>query len=90
MNALDVLLLSFAISRSHLDRDPAVPPPGQRVVRLPRIDVGPLELRDFRRTAELMEAGYAAGRAAVEAERDRPVVVPGPRRRLLASSARTP
>ena len=90
MTALDVLLLSFAISRSHLDRDPAAPPPGQRVVRLPRIDVGPLELRDFRRTAELMEAGYAAGRAAVEAERDRPVVVPGPRRRLLAPAARQP
>ena len=67
MNALDVLLLSFAISRSHLDRD-VVLRPEQRVVRLPRIDVGPLELRDFSQTARLMELGYAAGREAVQAE----------------------
>jgi NTE family protein len=68
MNALDVLLLSFAISRSHLDRDAVVLRPEQRVVRLPRIDVGPLELRDFSQTARLIEAGYEAGREAVQAE----------------------
>jgi NTE family protein len=68
MNALDVLLLSFAISRSHLGRENAQPRPDQRVVRLPRIDIGPLELRDFSRTAQLIDAGYAAGRAAVQAE----------------------
>lgn len=68
MNALDVLLLSFAISRSHLDRDGVVLRPEQRVVRLPRIDVGPLELRDFSQTARLIDAGYEAGRAAVQAE----------------------
>jgi NTE family protein len=68
MNALDVLLLSFAISRSHLDRDGLVPRPEQRVVRLPRIDVGPLELRDFSQTSRLIDAGYAAGREAVQAE----------------------
>ena len=68
MNALDVLLLSFAISRSHLDRERESSRPTQRVVRLPRIEVGPLELRDFSQTARLMQAGYAAGRAAVQAE----------------------
>jgi hypothetical protein len=57
MNALDVLLLSFAISRSHLDRDASCCGPEQRVVRLPRIDVGPLELRDFSQTARLIDAG---------------------------------
>ncbi len=68
MNALDVLLLSFAISRSHLDRDSTVLRPEQRVVRLPRIDAGPLELRDFSQTARLIDLGYAAGREAVQAE----------------------
>ena len=78
MNALDVLLLSFAISRSHLDRDPVHPRPEQRVVRLPRVDVGPLELRDFSQTARLIEAGYAAGQAAVRAEAA--AALPRPRR----------
>lgn len=68
MNALDVLLLSFAISRSHLDRDRETDRPAQRVVRLPRIDVGPLELRDFSQTGRLIEAGYAAGLRAVQDE----------------------
>ena len=69
MNALDVLLMSFAISRSHLDREAGLSPrPAQRVVRLPRLDVGRLEMRDFSRTGELLEAGFAAGRTAVERE----------------------
>ena len=68
MNALDVLLLSFAISRSHLDRDGTLLRPEQRVVRLPRIDVGPLEMRDFSQTARLIDLGYEAGREAVQAE----------------------
>ena len=78
MNALDVLLLSFAISRSHLDRDPVQPRPEQRVVRLPRMDVGPLELRDFSQTERLIQAGYAAGLEAVQAEAA--TAVPRPRR----------
>lgn len=77
MNALDVLLLSFAISRSHLSGEGAASRPEQRVVRLPRLDVGPLELRDFTQTARLIDAGYAAGLAALEAEA---VAVPRPRR----------
>ena len=76
MSALDVLLMSFAISRSRLDRGDDEPPSGQRVVRLPRIDVGPHELRDFSRTAPLMQAGYAVGRETVRAELAR---VPAPR-----------
>jgi hypothetical protein len=78
MNALDVLLLSFAISRSHLDRDHTAARPEQRVVRLPRLDVGPIELRDFSQTERLIEAGYAAGLAAVRAEAAQDV--PKPRR----------
>lgn len=78
MNALDVLLMSFAISRSHLDRDPVTPGPQQRVVRLPRLDVGPLELRDFSQTRRLIEAGHAAGVEAVRAEAA--LAVPRPRR----------
>lgn len=68
MTALDVLLLSFAISRSHLDAEREVPRPQQRVVRLPRVEIGPIELRDFSQSARLIDAGYAAGRAAVQAE----------------------
>lgn len=67
-NALDVLLRSFAISRSHLDVESAARRPEQRVVRLPRVEAGSSDPRDFRQTARLMDAGYAAGRAAVEAE----------------------
>jgi len=71
MNALDVLLRSFAISRSHLDRATAVERPAQRVVRVPRVDVGRLEMRDFSQTGRLLEAGYAAGRQAVQEELSR-------------------
>jgi NTE family protein len=67
-NALDVLLRSFAISRSQLDVELAARRPEQRVVRLPRLQDGPADLRDFGQTARLLEAGYAAGRAAVETE----------------------
>ena len=83
MNALDVLLLSFAISRKHLDRDGETPRPEQRVVRLPRVDVGPLELRDFSKTDRLIEAGYAAGRQAVQDE----AVAVVPRARRAAREA---
>lgn len=76
MSALDVLLMSFAISRSRLDRGDEDPPTHQRVVRLPQLDVGGHELRDFSRTAPLMQAGYAVGRETVTAELGR---VPGAR-----------
>lgn len=78
MNALDVLLLSFAISRSHLDRGRETHRPEQRVVRLPRVDAGTIELRDFSHTGRLIDEGYAAGCAAVQAEAVG--AVPRPRR----------
>lgn len=78
MTALDVLLMSFAISRSHLPRGDEPAAARQRVVQLPRVDVGVHELRDFSRTPQLMQAGYAAAKEAVRAELAR---VPAPRRR---------
>lgn len=67
MSALDVLLLSFAITRGQLD-GPVVDRPGQRVVRLPRLDVGKHELRDFSHTPRLLQQGYAAMKETVRAE----------------------
>lgn len=78
MTALDVLLMSFAISRSHLPRGDDPGSPAQRVVHLPRVDVGAHELRDFTRTPQLMQAGYATAEQAVREELAR---VPAPRRR---------
>ena len=67
MTALDVLLLSFAISRSHLDRPAQLVRPGQQVVRLPKPAVGQMEMRDFSQTARLIDAGYEAGQQALSA-----------------------
>ena len=64
MSALDVLLMSFSISRMHLDRPLTALRPGQQVVRLPRPDVGRCEMRDFTQTSRLIDFGHAA---AVEA-----------------------
>ncbi|MEX2290714.1 MAG: patatin-like phospholipase family protein [Mycobacteriales bacterium] len=87
-NPLEVLLRAFAISRSSLDGGtPAGDPPGQRVVRLPRIHAGPVEMRDFRHTARLMQVGYAAGRVAVAGEA---AAVPAPRRPTGAGRRRQP
>jgi NTE family protein len=65
MTALDVLLESFAVSRSHLGRVEPVPGPGQRVLRLPSLRVGRHDLRDFSKTPMLIAAGREAGRALV-------------------------
>lgn len=65
MTALDVLLHSFAISRSLLDQQVAGPHADQQVVRLRRPDVGHLEMRDFSQTGRLMAAGYAVAREAL-------------------------
>lgn len=76
MTALDVLLLSFAISRSGLDlAHPA--PPGQRVARLPKLDLDKHELRDFSKTPMLVERGYAEMQALLATEL---AAVPLPRR----------
>jgi NTE family protein len=68
MSALDVLLESFAIARSHLGRREAVAGPGQRVVTLPPLRTGRLDLRDFSRTSSLLAAGREAGRSMIAAE----------------------
>jgi len=65
MTALDVLLQSFAISRSQLDRPVEGLRPDQQVIRLRRPDVGPIEMRDFTQTPRLMAAGYAVAREAL-------------------------
>ena len=76
MTALDVLLVSFAITRSKLDEN-STARPGQRVVRLPRLPVDKHELRDFSRTGELVDLGYRTMRPLVAAEL---ATVPRPRR----------
>lgn len=86
-NALEVLLRAFAISRSSLDGTPAGDRPGQRVVRLPRIEAGAIEMRDFRHTARLMQVGYAAGCVALAGEA---AAVPAPRRPTGAGPRRQP
>ena len=68
MSALDVLLESFAIARSHLGRRSPVAGPRQRVVTLPAMRTGRLDLRDFSRTSSLLAAGREAGRAMIAAE----------------------
>ena len=58
MTALDVLLLSFAISRSGLDTR-SEGRPGQRIVRMSKLDLDKHELRDFSKTPMLLQKGYA-------------------------------
>jgi NTE family protein len=65
MSALDVLLESFAISRSHLGRLAPVAAAGQRVAVLPALAIGRHDLRDFSKTPRLIAAGREAGRAMV-------------------------
>jgi NTE family protein len=69
MTAMDVLLESFAISRSHLGRQEPVAAPGQRVITLPPLRTGRHDLRDFSRTSALITAGREAGRTMVAEER---------------------
>ena len=70
MTAMDVLLESFAISRSHLGRREPVAEPGQRVVSLPPLRIGRHDLADFTKTAALLSAGREAARAMIAAERN--------------------
>jgi NTE family protein len=69
MTAMDVLVESFAIARSHLGRREAVAAPDQRVVSLPPLRTGRHDLADFSRTSALISAGREAGRAMIAAER---------------------
>jgi NTE family protein len=70
MTAVDVLVESFAIARSHLGRREPVSGPDQRVVSLPALRTGRHDLADFSRTSALLSAGREAGRAMVAAERN--------------------
>lgn len=70
MTAMDVLVESFAIARSHLGRREPVAEPGQRVVSLPALRTGRHDLADFSRTSALLSAGREAGRAMIAAERN--------------------
>ena len=75
MTALDVLLLSFAISRSGLDSR-TEGRPGQRIVRMAKLNLDKHELRDFSKTPLLLQKGYAEMKELVRAELAR---VPVPR-----------
>jgi predicted acylesterase/phospholipase RssA len=68
MSAMDVLLESFAISRSHLARRTPVVGAGQHVVALPALRLGRHDIRDFAKTELLLAAGREAGRAMIAAE----------------------
>ncbi len=68
LSAMDVLLESFAISRAHLVRREPALRGDQRVVPMPSLGVGRLDLRDFSRTPELMRRGLEAGRRMVAGE----------------------
>ena len=68
MNALDVLLTSFAISRYRLAQFEIPDPPVRPVIPMPRVELGEHELRDFSRTAELIAMGREAGTRMVQAE----------------------
>jgi NTE family protein len=69
MSAMDVLLESFAISRSHLGRRTPVAGAGQRVVTLPPLAIGRHDIRDFGKTERLLARGRELGRAMIAAER---------------------
>jgi len=61
MNALDVLLMSFAISRYRLAKLEFPEASVRPIIPMPRVETGHHEMRDFSRTAELIERGYEAG-----------------------------
>jgi len=69
MTAMDVLLESFAITRSHLGRRTPVAGAGQEVVNLPVLRMGRHDIRDFSKTELLLAAGREAGRAMIAEER---------------------
>jgi NTE family protein len=76
MSALDVLLLSFAISRQQLGNAVVAARADQHIVRMPMVSIGRHDLRDFSRTGELIRAGYLAGQRMLADARTRKVAVP--------------
>jgi NTE family protein len=69
MTALDVLLESFAISRSHLGQHAPAVAAGQQIVTLPALPVGRHDMRDFSKTPRLIAAGREVGRAMIAEQR---------------------
>lgn len=63
MTALDVLLLSFSITRDALVHNL---PSDPRIIRLPRYDTGSMDMRDFSRTRELIDGGYQRTKELLE------------------------
>jgi predicted acylesterase/phospholipase RssA len=84
MTALDVLLESFAISRSQLGRREPVVGAGQQVLSLPTLPIGRHDMRDFSQTSRLIAFGREAGRAMIAESRK-----PQPLRALEALSDET-
>jgi NTE family protein len=78
MTALDVLLESFAITRSQLGRREPVVAPGQQVISLPELPIGRHDMRDFSQTSQLIALGREAGRTMVAEARK-----PAPRQPLV-------
>jgi NTE family protein len=70
MNALDILLMSFAISRYRLAKLEFPETSLRPIIPLPRVDAGNHELRDFSRTAEFIERGYEAGKQMLAKQLD--------------------
>lgn len=68
MNALDVLLMSFAISRYRLAKLEFPAADARSIIPMPRVELGHHEMRDFSHTAQLIERGYEAGRQMVTQE----------------------
>ena len=68
MNALDVLLMSFAISRYRLAKLEFPEMSERPIIPMPRVELGHHELRDFSRTAQLIELGYEAGQKMLATE----------------------
>jgi NTE family protein len=65
-SALDVLLTSFAMTRQALQAELAPQPlPGQRVVTIEADLPKNMDVRDFTRTSELIDVGFAAAQSAV-------------------------
>ena len=81
MNALDVLLRSFTISRTRRPGTAVIE--GVTVHHIRVAETAGLDPRDFSRNAELIDAGYASAQAFLQGLVPVPVTVPGQRSRLL-------
>lgn len=81
MNALDVLLRSFTISRSRRPGSVVIEGVTVHHIRVP--ETAGLDPRDFSRNAELIDAGYNAVHTFLQNLAPTPATVPAQRSRLL-------